>query len=74
MKTKFIIHFFAIIILFANSTHASTNTKDEDPEKDRVIVYVLKNILSRYHYVQKKLDDSFSEHVYNSFIEGLRSK
>lgn len=71
MKTKFIIHFFAIIILFANSTHASTNTKDEDPEKDRVIVYVLKNILSRYHYVQKKLDDSFSEHVYNSFIEGL---
>ncbi|CAM1352388.1 MULTISPECIES: carboxy terminal-processing peptidase [Tenacibaculum] len=71
MKTKFIIHFFAIIILFANSVHASSNFKDEDPEKDRVIVYVLKNILSRYHYVQKKLDDNFSEHVYNSFIEGL---
>ncbi len=71
MRTKFIIHFFAIIILFANSAHASTNIKEEDPEKDRVIVYVLKNILSRYHYVQKKLDDSFSEHVYNSFIDGL---
>ncbi|WP_233890459.1 hypothetical protein, partial [Tenacibaculum piscium] len=29
----------------------------KDPEKDRVIVYVLKNILSRYHYVKKELND-----------------
>ncbi|WP_233861032.1 carboxy terminal-processing peptidase [Tenacibaculum piscium] len=43
----------------------------KDPEKDRVIVYVLKNILSRYHYVKKELNDDFSEHVYTSFIDGL---
>ncbi|CAL2083461.1 carboxy terminal-processing peptidase [Tenacibaculum sp. 190524A02b] len=72
MKTKFITHFLLVaIILFTNSYNAFAVKKESDPEKDRVIIYVLKNILSRYHYVQKKLDDNFSEHVYDSFIDGL---
>ena len=70
MKTKFIIPFLAITLLFSNSIYSNT-VSNTDPDKDRVIVYVLKNILSRYHYVQKELNDDFSEHVYNSFIDGL---
>ncbi|CAM1370412.1 Tail-specific protease [Tenacibaculum litoreum] len=70
MKTKFIIPFLAITLLFSNSVSSNT-VPNNDPEKDRVIVYVLKNILSRYHYVQKNLNDDFSEHVYNTFIDGL---
>ena len=72
MKTKHIIHFLIATIFFTNVATASVhkNQKD-DPDKDRIIVYVLKNILSRYHYVQKDLDDNFSEHVYNTFIDGL---
>ncbi|MCF2875269.1 MULTISPECIES: carboxy terminal-processing peptidase [unclassified Tenacibaculum] len=70
MKTKFIIPFLAFTLLFSNSTF-SNSVSNSDPEKDRVIVYVLKNILSRYHYVQKELNDDFSEHVYNTFIDGL---
>ncbi|WP_299125526.1 carboxy terminal-processing peptidase [uncultured Tenacibaculum sp.] len=70
MKTKFIIPFLAFTLLFSNSTF-SNSVSNDDPEKDRVIVYVLKNILSRYHYVQKELNDDFSEHVYNTFIDGL---
>ncbi|KAB1153823.1 tail-specific protease [Tenacibaculum aiptasiae] len=70
MKTKFIIPFLAFTLLFSNSTF-SNSVSNNDPEKDRVIVYVLKNILSRYHYVQKELNDDFSEHVYNTFIDGL---
>ena len=69
MKTKFIIPFFAII-LFSSTIYPNT-VSEKDPDKDRVIIYVLKNILSRYHYVQKDLNDNFSEHVYNSFIDGL---
>ncbi len=72
MKTKFIIPFFISALLFANTTSANEKRNiAEDPEKDRIIVYVLKNILSRYHYVQKGLDDDFSEHVYNEFIDAL---
>ncbi|WNW01607.1 carboxy terminal-processing peptidase [Tenacibaculum sp. HL-MS23] len=70
MKTKFIIPFLAITLLFSNATYSNT-ASEPDPDKDRVIVYVLKNILSRYHYVQKELNDDFSEHVYNTFIDGL---
>ena len=70
MKTKFIIPFLAITLLFSNSIYSST-ISNTDPDKDRVIIYVIKNILSRYHYVQKELNDNFSEHVYNSFIDGL---
>ena len=70
MKTKFIIPFLAITLLFSNTTYSNTISK-ADPEKDRVIIYVLKNILSRYHYVQKDLNDDFSEHVYTTFINDL---
>ncbi|WP_420552490.1 carboxy terminal-processing peptidase [Tenacibaculum aiptasiae] len=70
MKTKFIIPFLAFTLLFSSSTF-SNSVSNNDPDKDRVIVYVLKNILSRYHYVQKDLNDDFSEHVYNTFIDGL---
>ena len=70
MKNKFILSFLAIIVLFSNTIYSNT-TSEKDPEKDKVIVYVLKNILSRYHYVQKELNDDFSEHVYTTFIDGL---
>ena len=70
MKTKFIIPFLTLIVLFSNTTY-SNSIPDTDPDKDRVIVYVLKNILGRYHYVQKELNDDFSEHVYTTFIDGL---
>lgn len=70
MKTKFIIPFLTLTLLFSNTTY-SNSIPDTNPDKDRVIVYVLKNILGRYHYVQKELNDEFSEHVYTTFIDGL---
>lgn len=71
MKVKFLIHFFTVTILFTNTVSAFSQSHKQNPEKDKIIIYVLNNILSRYHYVQKKLDDNFSEHVYNTFIDGL---
>ncbi len=60
------------LFLVSNSVLANTNnTTPKDPEKDKVILYVLKNILTRGHFVQKDLNDDFSEHVYNEFINSL---
>ena len=70
MKTKIFIP-IAAFLLVAQGMFATNTSSKGDPEKDRVIVYVLKNILSRYHYVQKKINDDFSEHVYTDFIESL---
>jgi carboxyl-terminal processing protease len=76
MKTnyKFSISFLAIVLLLTslsiNSQEQDINS-DADPEKDKVLVYVLKNILTRGHFVAKDLNDDFSELVYNSFIDAL---
>ena len=71
MKMKLII---PLLSLFLVSTSLQANTNNaipKDPEKDKVILYVLKNILTRGHFVQKDLNDDFSEHVYNEFINSL---
>jgi carboxyl-terminal processing protease len=36
-----------------------------------VLIYVLKNILTRGHFVVKDMNDDFSEQVFNSFVDGL---
>ena len=70
MKMK--IFFATVALLLINQySIAHSNTTNNDPDKDKVIIYVLKNILSRGHYVQKDLDDKFSEHVYDEFINSL---
>ncbi len=76
MKTKFkfstvLIAITVLVNSFAiNASEKITNT-DPDPEKDKVLIYVLKNILTRGHFVVKEMNDDFSEQVYTSFIEGL---
>jgi carboxyl-terminal processing protease len=61
------------IIFFSNTltVNALDKTLEPDPEKDKVLVYVLKNILTRGHFVVKEINDDFSELVYKGFIEGL---
>lgn len=53
------------------SIHANNNISNTDPEKDKILVYVLKNILTRGHFVERDMNDDFSEQVYKSFIDGL---
>ena len=61
----------AFLLLFNNLTLQAETTLKSDPEKDKILVYVLKNILTRGHFVVKDMNDDFSEKVYKSFIEGL---
>jgi carboxyl-terminal processing protease len=75
MKSNFKLSFtlLAFLLLFSSSRIIANEAieKNQDPEKDKVLIFVLKNILSRGHYVAKDMNDSFSEHVFNTFIEGL---
>ena len=64
MKTKFFTTLL-LALLFSNAITASSFNQN-DPEKDKVIIYVLQNILTRGHYVQKDMDDVFSEHVFHN--------
>ncbi|MDY0780684.1 carboxy terminal-processing peptidase [Tenacibaculum sp. IB213877] len=71
MKTKYILSLITILFLnFASKANTSTYPV-QDGDKDKIIIYILKNILTQGHYVQKEIDDDFSEHVFNEFIDGL---
>ena len=69
LKNKINITLASFLLLFA--TINANNIKNTDPEKDKILVYVLKNILTRGHFVVKDMNDDFSEEVFTSFIEGL---
>ncbi|NCT08553.1 MAG: tail-specific protease [Flavobacteriia bacterium] len=74
MNTKFKFSFaiFALVFLVNTSSFFANEDKESaDPEKDKVLIYVLKNILTRGHYITKEINDQFSEHVFNHFIESL---
>lgn len=69
-KTKIAILTFALLVSSLQASNFDFNTNN-DPEKDRVIIFVLKNILTRGHYVVKNINDDFSEMVYDGFINSL---
>lgn len=70
MKTKFIIPFLAFLLLGTSSLDA-VPVKKPDPQKDKIIIYVLKNMLTRGHFVEKEMNDDFSALVFKNFIDGL---
>jgi carboxyl-terminal processing protease len=67
---KISITLITFLLLFT-SVNANNDIKKADPEKDKILIYVLKNILTRGHFVVKDMNDDFSEQVFISFIEGL---
>ncbi len=67
MKAKLIF----ILIVLANTIGFSQLKSNDDSKKDRLIVYLLKGILTQGHYVEKHIDDNFSEYVFNEFINQL---
>ena len=72
IKIKFSIVFLALALLVNSfAINASNKNNVADPEKDKVLIYVLKNILTRGHFVVKDMNDDFYEQVFNSFIDGL---
>jgi carboxyl-terminal processing protease len=67
---KVSITLISFLLLFT-TINANNDIRNSDPEKDKILVYVLKNILTRGHFVVKDMNDDFSEQVFTSFIEGL---
>lgn len=74
MKTKFKITSIllaSLIFLTSIKAQESNTNINSDPEKDKILIYILRNILTRSHFVVKDMNDDFSEYVFNEFINGL---
>lgn len=70
MKTKLIILVLSIC-LFASSVSIQHSKKRTSSEEDKVLISVVNYMLTRGHFVQKELNDEFSELVFANFIREL---
>ena len=61
----------ALMSISSIQTQAASNVNHSDPEKDKILLYILRNILTRSHFVVKDMNDDFSEYVFTEFINGL---
>ena len=50
---------------------ALTNKKFSDPNKDRLLMEVVKYVVEKGHYKKISIDDNLSENLYHSFIKQL---
>ena len=71
MKTKLFIPFLTLFLLVNHTSVATELTNTNDPEKDKILITVLNYMLTRGHFVEKQLDDTFSLEVFENFIDGL---
>ncbi len=67
-KFKLVLPVFFVVILFISS---QTNAKTDPEPKDKVLITILKYVLTQGHYQPQEIDDAFSEKVFNNFLERL---
>lgn len=67
-KFKFVLPILFVLGLIT-SFHSVAHT-ETDP-KDKVLLTILKYVLTQGHYQPKEIDDAFSEKVYTKFIESI---
>ena len=62
---------FLLPLIFVASLLVSFQTKAPTDPKDKALLTILKYVLTQGHYLPQKIDDAFSENVYDSFLESL---
>ncbi len=74
MKLKFIIPSILVVIaagILAFNAYSKDQPYSDSSSKKAVIADVMSNILEKYHYSPKKINDSFSEKVFKKYIKNL---
>ncbi len=62
---------FLLPLLFVTSLFTSFQANDNPDPKDKVLISILNYVLSQGHYHPLKIDDSFSENVFDDFLNRL---
>ena len=69
MNKKFEYLFLLIPLLIIGFT--ITNKNFSDPNKDRLLIEIIKYVVEKGHYNKIQIDDNLSEKIYLSFIDKL---
>ena len=69
MKSK--IKFIFPLIIISGMLFGFKVANDPDPEKDKILIGIVRYALKQGHYSPHSIDDSFSEKVFTDFIDAL---
>tara|TARA_R110000796_G_scaffold250788_4_gene380776 strand:+ start:149139 stop:151268 length:2130 start_codon:yes stop_codon:yes gene_type:complete len=69
MKNK--LAYALLMMLFAVASCSFTNKSFENDDKDKLLLDLITYVLEKGHYQPKDIDDDFSVHVFEDFIDGL---
>ncbi|MDG3584072.1 carboxy terminal-processing peptidase [Galbibacter pacificus] len=64
-----LVYLLAAILVSAAS--CSFTSKFDNPDKDKLLLDLISYVLENGHYNPRTIDDDFSEHVYDDYIEAL---
>ncbi len=67
LRSNYLFVIFPLLII----GFALTNKKFSDPNKDRLLMEVVKYVVEKGHYKKISIDDNLSENLYHSFIKQL---
>ncbi len=60
---------FALVV--SCQSFSQNKDKKNEVDKDKLILFILKGVLSQGHYVEKDINDEFSEKIYDEFLKSL---
>lgn len=69
MKRNYKILLLVLMLAFASCSF--TSKKFEDPDKDRLLIQLISYVLDQGHFSPKEINDDFSEHVFNDYLDQL---
>tara|TARA_A100001011_G_scaffold121058_1_gene127779 strand:- start:15748 stop:17841 length:2094 start_codon:yes stop_codon:yes gene_type:complete len=67
LKSNYLFIIFPLLLI----GFTITNKKFSDPNKDRLLMEVVKYVVEKGHYKKISIDDNLSENLYHSFIKQL---
>ena len=72
MNRKLILVFITFSLVFAS--WKLTSPKFDDPNKDKLLIEIIKHVLEKYHYNSIEINDEFSENMFDTYIDLLDSQ
>ena len=60
-----------VVAVFAMILIGSSSFEGDNPDKDKLLIEVISYVMQRGHYDPKDIDNTFSEHVFDNFIQGI---
>lgn len=72
MKRKLILVFITFSLVFAS--WKLINPKFDNPNKDKLLIEIIKYVLEKYHYNSIEINDEFSEDMFDTYLNLLDSQ